>query len=271
MLMEVGREHQPVAEVLVVGEHELVIEVSHHGVGEIGLNPLDEVAVVDPALNPVLAERHERDRPDASLPLLVARDHDRVRVRHQRRLEAAVRRQPHLELPLLRVRGRGHDHVAVHVPGEVAADELLCALLAGKRIGDGRAVAAAGRAALTGSLAQRVVKLRRARVVVDRPRVADDLVGGPVAARRVVLSRCRDVALGARVGDGLQVLAAHRPERCLQQRPRIFFLGGGRRIADREQRADQEHPQLASHVPPFFEEMMAAQREVGRVGRGSGE
>ena len=51
----------------------------------------------------------------------------------------------------------------------------------------------------------------------------------------------------------------------------IFFLGGGRRIADREQRADQEHPQLASHVPPFFEEMMAAQREVGRVGRGSGE
>src|SRR5438105_9299180 len=66
MLMEVGREHQPVAEVPVVGEHELVIEISHHGVGEIGLNPLDEVAVVDPALNPVLAERHERDRPDAS-------------------------------------------------------------------------------------------------------------------------------------------------------------------------------------------------------------
>src|SRR6266705_2031342 len=47
MLMERGREHQAVAEVLVVGEDQLVIEIADDRIGEVGLDPFNQVPVVD--------------------------------------------------------------------------------------------------------------------------------------------------------------------------------------------------------------------------------
>ena len=72
---------------------------------------------------------------------------DRVGSRRERRLEAAVRRQPDLELPRLGERRLRDDVGAVDVPGEVFADVPVPALLADDRCGDDRRVAAADRAA----------------------------------------------------------------------------------------------------------------------------
>jgi len=116
------------------------------------------------------------------------------------------------QLALLGIGGRGNDRVAVHVPREVAVDHLNRPLIPDERVGDGRRVAAAGGPALAGALPQRVIKPRGFRVVVDRPRVADDLVSGPVARRRIVLAEGGDITGGSRIGDRLQVLGAHRAQ-----------------------------------------------------------
>ena len=108
--VEVGREHHA-TEVLVVAVDELVIQVADDRIGEPRLDPLDQVLAVDRALHPVFPERHERDGDDAALVLLVPLDGDRVGARRQRRLEAAVRREPDLELPLLGQRRLRHDVV----------------------------------------------------------------------------------------------------------------------------------------------------------------
>ena len=86
MLMEGAGEHHAAAEILVVGEHQFVIQVSDDRIGEIRLDPLDQVPVVDRALHPVLSERHERDGADPTLSLLIACDDDRVGAWHPERL-----------------------------------------------------------------------------------------------------------------------------------------------------------------------------------------
>src|SRR5207249_1724099 len=82
-----------------------------------GADALHQVPVVNPALHPVPTVRHGRYGPDASLALFAPFDSDRVRPWCQRGFEAAMRREPDLELELFGVGRREHNDRTLHVPG----------------------------------------------------------------------------------------------------------------------------------------------------------
>jgi len=178
MLMEGAGEHHATTEILVVGEDQFVIEVSDDRIGEIRLNPFDQVPVVDRALHPVLSERHEHDRPDPTFSLFIPRDDDWVGLWSQSGFETAVRREPDLELPLLRVGRRRNNRGSLHVPGVIAADHLYLSLLPFERICNRGSIASTCRSTLAGSLRQGVVHLRGPAVVVNGSRVAGQRFAG---------------------------------------------------------------------------------------------
>ena len=188
-----------------------LIHVAADGIRHQRLDAFDEVLVVDRAVDPVLAERHERD--DVQLPLhggaqaadgaaLPAGDEDRVGAGRHRRLQEPVRVEPDIELADFRGLRRGSRHpVGAHVPRDLVHDELRLPLLAV----DGNATAAT-RGIVT--LPGHALLLRGPRVVVDRPGVVGQFHPGPVVPDVVVLTHDSDVT-GPGVGHAFQIVRAH--------------------------------------------------------------
>ena len=194
MLVPDRRQHDAV-ELLVVEVTHLEQHVSVDGVRDPGRHELDEIAIVDRAVDPVLVERRERHDRHGLTALRQAvvrgaRDRDRDRggiVGFERGLQEAVRCQHHVEPAKVRM-GNALDVAprlrdgsnALHVPGMLAAQKFHDALIARER----RAAAASRIAA---SPAHEILA-RRARVVVDRACVLDDLESRPIAVEHVALT-----------------------------------------------------------------------------------
>src|SRR5262249_49246651 len=178
----------------------------------------------DRALDPVLSKRHERDGSDPALSLFVTFDCDRVRSWSESRLEAAVRREPDLELPLFGVGRRWNNGGALHVPGVVAADHQYPPLLPLERRCNHGSVAASDRSALPRSLLLGEILLRRSALVVNGSRVTSQGIRRPIIRRGIILSDRGEIAGGGRIPNRPQVLAAHCFQGRLQKRSGIGIL-----------------------------------------------
>ena len=237
------------AEVFVLRVAHLVVHVAVDRIGKPRVDQLHEILVVDRAVHLVLAENGEGDDRHLSAILREAevrladdlqRDGRRAGC-DKRGLEESVRRQRQLELPevaerhAIEIRTRERRRpIALDVPGVGAAQDRRDLFLRHRRLAEQRVVA----------LPPRVVFTRPAGVVVDEARVVGHLVFRPVLSEAVGLADLRGPA-GAGDLQRLQVGAAHRLDRGLQDGPRIL-RGRGRRRRQPQQR--RHHRNLSNHT-----------------------
>ena len=230
--VEHGREHHPV-ELLVLRVAVVVDHVAEVRVRHPGQDPLDEVVLVDGAVDAEPAQRRERH--DGQRAPLEHQSGRRGVVGRCRRLQEPVRRHPDVELADLGVGRLRHGVVPGQRPGVLAEGEEDALLLSLQR----RAAAQRGIVAL----AARIHLVRRAMVVTDGAIVGSDLEPGPVVGRRVALTDVRDPPRSG-VADGAHL--AHRLGGGLQH---LFdVLGRGRR---RQRARHHENSQRSAHrFPP---------------------
>ena len=141
----------------------------------------------------------------------------------KRRLEKPVRRDRELQLAEL-VEGNAveisacqrYGRIVANVPGVGSADNRRDSLIGHRHAPEGREV----------TLPARIVFARPLGVEVDGAGIVGHFVLRPADVHGELLSDQRRRA-GARILDRLEVLAAHRLERCLERRAGVHLLSGG--------------------------------------------